>query len=198
MKRITFFLIAVFYFTGLFAQYQPKFGVRGGLNIANTKNTESGETGSKAGLHIGFIAHTHLTPEISLQPELYYSNQGGKKGNVNFNLNYINVPVLVQYNFDNGFRLQTGPQLGLLVDVNDKTKGEEYNIISADDFKSTDFSWSFGLGYLTYSGIGFDGRYNLGISKINDDPTRGGKSTNRVFQLGLFYLFDNDHKRKSR
>ncbi len=26
------------------------------------------------------------------------------------NLNYVNVPVLVQYMFDNGFRLQTGPQ----------------------------------------------------------------------------------------
>lgn len=198
MKRIIFCLFSIALSAGALAQYKPKLGLRGGLNVANTRNTESGETGSKPGLHIGLLAHTHITPAISLQPELYYSNQGGKSGNINLNLNYLNVPVLVQYNFDNGFRLQTGPQLGLLVDVTDKTDGTNNNIISADDFKSTDVSWSFGAGYLTYSGIGFDARYNLGLSKINDDQSRVGKTTNRVFQLGFFYLFDNDHKRKSR
>jgi hypothetical protein len=198
MKKIFVLTISLTISAVLFAQTDAKFGIKAGLNVASTNNTSSGQTGSKAGLNAGFLAHIHLTPVISLQPEIYYSNQGGKSGDINLNLNYINIPVLVQYNFDNGFRLQTGPQVGLLVDVNDKTNGRDYNIINSDDFKSTDFSWSFGLGYLTYSGFGIDGRYNLGISKINDDPTREGKTTNRVFQIGLFYLFDHTHKAHSR
>ncbi|HUP12420.1 MAG TPA: porin family protein, partial [Niastella sp.] len=132
MKKISLLIIVTLTHVVLFAQNEPKFGIRGGLNVAATNNTVTGQTGSKAGLHAGFIAHVHLTPQISLQPEIYYSNQGGKSGNTNLNLNYINVPVLVQYNFDNGFRLQTGPQIGLLVDVNDKTDGQDNDIISSD------------------------------------------------------------------
>lgn len=184
--------------TLLFAQDDPKFGIKGGLNVASTKNTTGGETGSKAGLHAGLLAHIHITPEWAFQPEVMYSNQGGKVGDINLNLHYINVPLLVQYNFENGFRLQTGPQVGLLAGVNDKVNGTASNIFSSDNFKSTDFSWSFGLGYLTYSGLGIDGRYNLGLSRINDDPNRTGKTTNRVFQIGLFYLFDHHHKARSK
>ena len=80
---------------------------------------------------------------------------------------YVNIPLLVQYNFDNGFRLQAGPQLGLLVSskVEDQDDAED----DADEiFKSTNVGLSFGLGYLTYSGFGIDGRYNLGLNRITE------------------------------
>jgi hypothetical protein len=54
----------------------------------------------------------------AFQPELVYSVQGtAYKINgldAKLNLNYINIPWNFQYMFDNGFRLQAGPQLGLL------------------------------------------------------------------------------------
>lgn len=198
MKKLFFCFLSLTLGTALFAQTQPKFGLKAGLNIANTSNTETGESGTKLGAHAGALAHIHLAPSFSLQPELMYSNQGGEFNGVKVNLHYLNIPLLVQYNFNNGFRLQTGPQAGFLVGVDDRIDGEQSNIFSTDDFKSTDVSWSFGLGYLSRTGIGIDGRYNLGLSKINADPTRGGKTTNRVFQVGLFYMFDNAHKAKSR
>jgi hypothetical protein len=196
MKKISLLFACAFFSTAVFAQTDAKFGLKGGINISNTNNTSEGESGSKVGLHIGGLAHIHITPEFSLQPELMYSNQGGKVDDVKLNLDYINIPLLLQYNFDNGFRLQTGPQVGFLVNVNDKVDGENSNIFSSDDFKSTDVSWSFGLGYLSDSGLGIDGRYNLGLSKIND--VGAGKTTNRVIQIGLFYLLDHSHKVKSR
>ena len=195
MKKISLvFLVAALSTTG-FAQ-PPKFGIKAGVNFATTNNSVSGASGNKLGLNLGVLSHIHLSPEFSLQPEVYYSGQGGTVGDVDVNLNYINIPVLVQYNFDNGFRLQTGPQLGLLTSVSSKVDGNDVDFFSSDDFKSTDVSWSFGLGYLTYSGFGIDARYNLGLTQINDAGS--GKTTNRVLQLGLFYLLDHHHKARSK
>lgn len=202
MKKIFVLAISVLSGTVLFAQDAPKFGLKGGLNIATTTNSSGGSRDNKLGLHVGGLAHIHLSPQLALQPEIVYSSQGAKytisNGEHQLNLNYINIPVQLQYMFDNGFRLQTGPQLGFLVGVKDMLEGHETGIFTSNDFKSTDVSWSFGLGYLTYSGFGLDGRYNLGLSNINGDPDRTAKVHNSVFQLGVFYMFDNAHKRKSR
>lgn len=189
MKKISFIVLLVLSVSYVQAQAQANFGLKGGLNLAHTTNSNTGESGNKAGLHAGLLAHIHLTPQWSVQPELYYSSQGGTVSNVDIYLNYINIPLLLQYNFS-GFRIQTGPQLGLLVGVKDKIDGVESNFFTSDDFKTSDFSWTFGASYLMPSGFGFDGRYNLGISAINDDPTRDGATKNRVFQLGVFYLLN--------
>jgi hypothetical protein len=200
MKKIS--LIVLLLFTGLtlFAQ-PPKFGLKAGLNIGTLSNVPGVDWNSRLGLNAGGLAHIHISPQIGLQPEVVFSGQGAKYTISNGEehdliLNYINIPLQLQYMFDNGFRLQTGPQVGFLIDVKDKLNGQETGFFSSDDFKDIDFSWSFGLGYLTYSGIGIDGRYNLGISNINEAGTN--KLKNNVFQIGLFYMLDNQHKAKSR
>jgi hypothetical protein len=74
--------------------------------------------------------------------------------------------------------------------------GTDSQYFTSEDFKSTDVAWTFGLGYLTYSGLGIDGRYNLGLSNIN--KAGGNTLKNNVFQVGLFYMLDNSHKAQSR
>ena len=198
MKKISLFFAAIVLSTALWAQMPAKFGIKGGLNIATL--TGENNTSSRIGYHIGALAHIHLDPQWALQPEVVYSNQGTKytisDGSHQLSLNYINIPLQLQYMFDNGFRVQTGPQLGFLVGVKDKLDGEETGFFSTDDYKAIDFSWSIGLGYLTYSGFGVDARYNLGVNNINDYGAKNRK--NSVVQLGVFYLFDNSHKAKSR
>lgn len=204
MKKISFLLLVVLSGSCLWAQKQASFGLKGGINIASTTNSQGDQSGSRVGFHAGLLGHIHLAPEWSLQPEIVYSSQGSKYTTEasgtptehQLALNYVNIPLLLQYNFDNGFRLQTGPQVGFLASVADKVQGTETGIFTSDDFKSTDFSWSFGLGYLSYSGFGIDGRYNLGVSNINDFGTATVK--NRVFQVGVFYLFNQNHKATSR
>lgn len=199
MKKISVFAFALFLGSALFAQ-DAKFGLKAGLNVSTQTNNQSGDKGSRLGLHAGGLAHIHLAPQWALQPEVLYSSQGAKYtvtgGEVDLALDYINIPLQVQYMFDNGFRVQTGPQVGFLANVKDKMNGNETDFFSSDDFKSIDFSWTVGLGYLTYSGFGVDGRYNFGISNINDAGT--ATIRNNVFQVGLFYLFSNNHKAQSR
>lgn len=180
----------------VFAQDNVRWGVKAGANFS-TIHTESDAPswGSRTGIHAGLLAHIHLNKNWAIQPEAVYSLQGSKnteggETQVN-NLNYINVPVLLQYMFDNGFRLQTGPQLGFLVSANTKIEGGTHTE-NTDLYNKTDFSWSFGGGYLSNSGLGVDARYNLGLTDVYKPGAM--KETNGVFQVGLFYMFNHRSK----
>ena len=198
MKKISVLMFALFLGVGLYAQ-NAKWGLKGGLNVS-TLTDENDELGSRLGFHAGVLSHIHLAPSWALQPEIVYSSQGAKytisDGEHSLGLSYINIPVQLQYMFNNGFRLQTGPQVGFLIDVNDKRGDVETGNFTSDDFKTVDFAWSAGLGYLTHSGLGIDARYNFGLNNILDAGTASRR--NNVFQVGLFYMFDNAHKAKSR
>lgn len=175
------------------AQDKVRFGVKAGANFA-TINTESTapDWGSRAGVHAGLLAHIHLNKNWAIQPELVFSVQGSKNtvGNVTQvnNLNYLNVPVLVQYMFNNGFRLQTGPQAGFLLNANTKIVNGTHTT-NTDLYNKVDFSWSFGGGYLSNIGLGIDARYNLGLTDVYKPGAM--RESNSVFQLGLFYMFNH-------
>ena len=176
-------------------------GLKAGVNISNLSNSSGYDMGSKVGFHGGLLAHIHLVPSLALQPEVMYSSQGAKyttsDGNEHtLSLNYVNIPLQLQYMFNNGFRIQTGPQVGFLAQVKDKVKETETGFFTSQDFKTVDLSWSAGLGYLSYSGLGIDARYNFGISDINNAGNNVLK--NNVFQLGVFYMLKNNHKAMSR
>ena len=165
-------------------------GIKAGLNVYNINNGNNVEYDSKTGFHLGLIGHIHLAKQVAFQPEIVYSSQGAKytTGGMEskINLGYINVPLMIQYMFDNGFRLEAGPQVGFL--VNAKTETGNNSVDIKNNLKSTDVALGLGVGYVHPStGFGVDARYNLGLSNINDNSSV--KSTNRGFQFGVFYLF---------
>lgn len=165
------------------------FGIKGGLNFYNIRSDNSSGYDPKTGFHVGLIGHIHLDQHFALQPELIYSKEGAKysSGGIDtrIKLGYINLPVMFQYMFNNGFRLQAGPQIGFLINAESETNDTETDI---DDLNTFEFGWGFGLAYVhPPSGFGVDARYNIGISKINEDGSE--KLTNRGLQLGVFYLF---------
>lgn len=165
-------------------------GFKVGLNSYNINNSNGNSSyNSKMGLNIGMFGHIHLSKQMAFQPEVVYSSQGAKYTSLGtettINLNYINVPLLLQYMFDNGFRLQVGPQVGFLASAKSKTNNSTIDIKSS--IKSIDLGLAMGLGYIDpKSGFGVDVRYNLGLSNINENSTT--KSTNAGFQFGIFYL----------
>ncbi len=191
MKKILILSLFAFSFSNLKAQ-SPSFGIKVGSNFSNL-NVKGGTSSDYInGLNLGALAHLHLAEQWALQPEIFYSGQGGEftTGSLTnkFALNYVNVPVLLQYMFDNGFRLQAGPQVGFLVSAKNKAKSLEADL--KNDYKPIDLSFPIGMGYLFDSGFGIDGRWVPGIAQIQKT---GNATTNNVFQLGLFYQFNN-HK----
>jgi opacity protein-like surface antigen len=196
MKRMCLFVAAAFISLAAVAQEKPVFGLKAGLNVATLDVDNVNNLDSRLGLHAGLLAHIHITPQWGIQPELLYSAQGMEESitDSKWKLDYINVPVMVQYMFNNGFRLQAGPQIGFLVNGEVESRdGSETEI--TDDLKKVDAGLGFGFGYLSDAGIGIDARYNVGLSNINES---GNDIKNRVFQVGIFYMFDNRHKAKSR
>lgn len=184
---LTIFLTGFFY--SMIQAQHFNLGIKGGLNVY-TINTPNVDNGSLASFNLGLLGHIHLDKQFAVQPEFVYSGQGTTApSGAKLNLGYVNVPVLFQYMFDNGFRLQVGPQVGFLVSANSTLNGSKTDIMK--DLKSIDISLSPGIGYVhPPSGIGFDLRYNFGLSNIN--KTDAVISKNNGLQFGLFYLFKHN------
>jgi hypothetical protein len=189
MKRLYLFLLAACSFAAANAQIQ--FGIKAGANFSNLTGDDIGDAKTKVGFHGGAFVGVPLFSTFSLQPEVVYSDQGAKfsdeETTAKLNAEYLNIPVLFKYNNPSGFFAQTGPQIGFLMSAKIKVDGQSVN--DKDAFKSTDFSWAVGIGYLIKSvNVGIDARYNIGLSNVAKDSGNGSVK-NSVFQVGLFYVF---------
>ncbi|MBB1283989.1 PorT family protein [Flavisolibacter sp. BT320] len=191
MKKISFLAFFVMVAFAMQAQI-PGLGLKGGVNLASWSNNGSSVNyQNRVGFNAGLFANINVSPNFAVQPEVVYSSQGTKYSigdqDHNLQMNYINIPVMLQAKVGGGLYAQAGPQVGILMDVKDKVDDIETGFFSKDDFKSTDVSLGFGLGYSGVSPIGFDARYNLGLTNINEAGTN--KIKNNVLQIGLTYKF---------
>jgi hypothetical protein len=192
MKRLIFCFIAALFTCHAGMTQDIHFGIKAGLNAAMLTVKNQGETEIRPGLHAGGLAHIHLLRKWALQPELFYSGQGGKQiinsTEYKTNLHYLNLPVLLQYMFQNGFRLQAGPQVGFLLKAQREVNDNEGNIIQ--NYKEIDVSLPVGVSYLSASGLGVDLRWAFGLNNVNDTGNRLPVIRNQVGQVGLFYLLN--------
>jgi hypothetical protein len=180
------FIAAILIASSAHAQ-QANVGIKGGLNFYTIYNENNASFNSKTGFHAGLLWHMHVSQNFAFQPEIVYSLQGAKTGGgEKLHLGYANVPFLIQLMFNNGFRLEAGPQLGFLVHANSELGGTSEDV--KNNFKTIDAALAAGFGFIGSSGLGFDVRYNYGLSKINVGT---GNLTNRGFQVGLFYQFSH-------
>lgn len=199
MKRFSVLILSLFFLTSARAQH-VHLGFKGGVNVANLHYNDNSSTDAKVGLHFGVLAHIHTSSKKwAIQPELLYSLEGANskmipQGTTHINLNYLNVPILLQYMFNNGFRLEGGPQIGFLLSA--KTKAGDITVDNKG-YQSTAVSIPLGVGYLTTSGFGLDARYVFGLSNINDNKN-GPTVQSNVFQLGIFYQFSDPKIHKHR
>ncbi|WP_210465033.1 porin family protein [Rufibacter roseolus] len=177
------------------------FGVKAGFNWTSSNDEDrvsDNKVNPRPGFHVGGLAHYHLTDKWALQTELMYSKEGALydfPGSATIapyegktDLNFINMPFLVQYMILSGLRIQTGVQIGL---VKSAKYEDPYNDeFEKDDIQKGNVSWTIGFGYLTKSGLGFDARYNGGLSNMYKEGFYPGQSARtRAGQIGFFYQF---------
>ena len=172
------------------------FGIKAGMNIYNLNTDDNADLNTKIGFNAGLLGHIHLNKHIAMQPELVYSSQGSKypapgSSDGKIKLNYINIPVLFQYMFDNGFRIEAGPQVGFLVSAKNELGNVKTDI--KDQFNTVDFGVGAGVSYVNPpTGLGIDARYNFGLTDIANVGTN--KVHNRGAQVGVFYLIHRPKK----
>jgi len=189
-KLILPITVCLLSFAGTINAQHINVGIKGGLNIYDIINSNNNNMDVRAGIHVGLLGHIHLTRNIGLQPEITYSQQGAKSGNTTINLGYMNIPLLVQYMFDNGFRIQAGPQLGFLLSAKSKVNSNTTDV--KDNYKVIDVGIGIGASYVhPPTGFGVDLRFNRGLTNIND--VSGINSYNQGIQLGVFYLFGHQN-----
>jgi len=192
MKK-TFLLVFILSLCTVSFSQKVNFGLKGGLNASRleVENYDEDAIESRLSFHVGGLAHVHINRNWAVQPELIYSSQGmiQELGNREFEwkVNYVNVPVMVQYMFNGGLRIQAGPQIGFLTSSSIEDQESGISRKNDDDLKSIDVSLPVGIGYLSPSGFGVDARYNIGLTDINDAGANDIR--NRVFQVGIFYQF---------
>ncbi|NER14586.1 outer membrane beta-barrel protein [Leptobacterium flavescens] len=184
MKKLLFFLSVSLLAVGANAQ-DVKFGVKGGLNVANITGSDI-SLDSRISLHLGVTSEISLTDKFSLQPELLYSAQGSDIGDlITIELDYLSLPILAKYYIADGFSVEAGPQFSFLVNDNvsfdDGLGGQTVDI----DANSFDLGASLGLGYKFDMGIFTQARYTIGITALDENPDiRNGN-----FQLSVGYQF---------
>lgn len=207
MKKVILSAIAVMAF-GIASAQDVKYGFKGGLNVSTfTGDKEGANLKSTIGFNVGGFVEIKLSEKFALQPELLYSTQGTKltnigdyldgdfyTGDINFNLAYINVPVMAKYYVAEKFSIEAGPQIGFLTSAKTKTKLDgfsqtvEQNV--KDSFESIDFGLNFGAGYDFTEHFAIGARYNLGLANIA--KTEAGDNTklhNSVFSFSVGYKF---------
>ncbi|GEN69442.1 porin family protein [Chryseobacterium rhizosphaerae] len=176
----------------------PKFGIKAGGNLSSITGDD---TKSKFGFYAGALVNVPISEAFSIQPEVVYSQQGAKAKdnyematytikNMQQNLSYINVPVMVQYNATPEFYLEAGPEFGLLVNAQAKgdINGQTYKANNKDSLRTFNFGAGIGLGYRFTPNIGANVRYIVGLTDTLKYGL-GETSRNTNFQLGLNYYF---------
>jgi hypothetical protein len=188
MKKIVVVFILAFITTGVSAQ-GVDFGIKAGVNYANISDAKLGATEldftGRTGVVVGAFVGAKLNDRFGIQADLLYSQQGAEFDGGDFDLDYVNVPVVAKIFFFKGLHFQVGPQFGVV--VNDETQsvlGEVINDIAIQEF---DVSGVVGLGYDVPLGLRLEARYNFGFSDVTDVEGSSGK--NSVVTLSLGYSF---------
>jgi len=187
MKKLILIAIAViFSLTSVQAQ-DVNFGAKAGINFTSL-NGDDDDLDGKTSFHIGAVAEIPVSDVFSVQPELVFSNQGAKDGDIKFNVSYLNLPIMAKYYVGEGISIEGGPQIGFLMDA--KVKDDDTSVDVKDETKGIDFGLGIGAGYKADSGLNFAIRYNFGLSNIVDEDDAGDfELKNGVVQVSVGFFF---------
>ena len=185
MKKIILSAIAIMTIGFANAQ-ETKFGLKGGLNIANVSGLS--DSASLTSFHIGGVVEIKVSEKFSVQPELLYTAQG-VKGNSNnsgsVELNYIAIPVMAKYYVAPKFALEAGPQVAFNTAAKSVFGGNSVDI--KEFVNSTDFSMNVGASFDVTDNFFAGVRYTAGLTKVFKDSQDSNK--NNVFQIFVGYKF---------
>ena len=164
-------------------------GVKAGANIFKVDGSSMKDEFT-FGYNLGAFAELGLSDKVAIQPEVMWNQTNYRTGSkfsdiypegsndVKGKLNYLSIPILLNYNVAKFFTLQAGPQFGILIDQ-DKSLFKN----GQEAFKKGDFSMLGGV-QLNIGSLKLGGRYVVGLANINDIDNKE-KWKNQGFQVYL-------------
>lgn len=165
------------------ANAQHAIGLKGGVNIAHLSGFEGN---SRISGHGGIFLHHTINSSWCFQPELLFSGEGqryfsnGEERTLA--LDYLQLPLMIQYYVAPQIYLEAGPQVGVLISAQDK--GNEASHLNVkDDFSAAQIALGVGLGFKATDQVILYGRYNFGLTDVTRFDNIVDHS--RVGQLGV-------------
>lgn len=211
MKKIIVLTGAfLFTLTSVYAQSDSKavqLGAKGGVNFSKLTGDDFEDVDARTSFNVGLVAELPLSERISFQPELFYSGQGfdivqsedrifDTSEDVEYQLDYIQVPLLLKAYLIKGLSVEVGPQFGFKIheefDSEPNADGGDVEIDEDDSYvKDFDTSLALGTSYKFDSGFFVSARYTMGLTSIFKDDTlfENVDGKNEVLQVGLGFMF---------
>ncbi|MBQ0769113.1 MAG: PorT family protein [Bizionia sp.] len=189
-------------------QRDVQLGVKGGMNFSTITGDDFNDLDSRTSFNAGLVAEIPITNRFSIQPEVFYSGQGfdikeidqdnvfDTDQNIEYQLDYIQVPILAKFYLVDGLSIEAGPQFGFKIneeiDSQPNSDGGDVDI-SNEDSSVKDFETSItgGLSYKFSSGFFVSGRYTYGLTNLFDDDSalKNVDAKNAVAQVGVGFMF---------
>jgi len=214
LMKLLFFVIALTMTMESFAQI--RFGVKGGLNLANMVINDPDEyqfydlaPKTIIGFHMGATAEFSFSEKFAVEPGLLLSTKGYKfeeDGDVlSFNMNYLEIPINAIYKIDIGgakILIKAGPYLGYAISGKWKAseavlgyygdeKEQKIKIgsdDSGDDIKPHDFGLNIGGG-VEIKDITIVLQYGIGLANLSPYTVHNTKLKNNVIGISVGYKF---------
>ena len=182
------------------ASAQTTLGVKGGIGISDISVEGDDSFDSRTAFIGGGFATIGLGETFFVQPEVLYALKGASSDfegvEATIGLDYIEIPLLfgAEFGVDGSSvvpRVFAGPAVAF--ETGCKISGEDGNVSVELDCeeagiqtKSVDFGLVFGAGLAIPLG-GFelilDGRYDLGLTNIDDSEFDSASAKNRAWQF---------------
>ena len=227
LKKI-FFLFVVFIINNRIAFSQIDIGIKVGGNYCNVTSSNSQQKNSFiVGYHAGAFVRYHFNKFLSLQPEAAYATKGFKylyhteysasywffsaSGSTDshgqYNLSYIDVPLLANAHFGAGGNsyIGLGPQFSFILGANwdgettttatipwqsTQTTTTPNSGSGTQGFNTVDFGAVIGAGTKIGGDIDCSLRAGYGFSDVSgSSSTNISSGHNLVFSLSVAYLF---------
>ncbi len=200
------------------------FGVKAGFNASTlSKYDGNGEYDNdqklKPGFNAGVFVHIPVADKFSIQPELLFNQLGSKteereefyvnsdlyRRDVDYKktLNYLTLPIMVQYKILPQLYVEAGPEFGFLLGGKDKgditmsknsgntttTQTTTFSEkIVKDLYNRFNFGMGIGAGYYFTENFGVTARFTAGITDIYKHNSADA-IRNNAFQVGVAYQF---------
>ncbi|WOC39955.1 porin family protein [Polaribacter sp. HL-MS24] len=189
------------------------FGLKSGINMSKytpdvyVGNSRIVEYQGKIGFYIGGYSNIKISKKFRIQPELLFSNQGTKRVFEDISLfdsngiligvsdieetineSVISLPIILQYFINEKFNLESGIQLGYVINRKQETTKDSFGLNQGNNSQNNntnydkfDLGFNLGLGYKISEKLRINIRYFLGLIE------RDNSIKPSIFSLGIEY-----------
>jgi hypothetical protein len=170
-------------------------GLKGGATIANGIGKDALGSSLRFGAHGGGLLRINLTEHLALQGEGLYAQRGDNSTvygrTINHRLDYVDVPLLLQYHQQDLF-VEAGAQLSWLRQATPTSKDAAI-MLNQLTFQEQERSFVVGFGYQDSSGVTVGWRYVGGLSNVYRPGQISGSGQvqlrNSTVEFYLAYVF---------